>query len=216
MKNFRIIWKQLAKDNKLKSHHYIQRAILIAMQSTRNMSKEEIVTILLDKYFTPISNKNKLANGCTKYQAISSAYYELVYGHYILDQKLEDFFENEAEQKQYFELAKTLRIDKIDRKYVYYFTAQDMSPEHQAVQAAHAAFALGSRLGKTVNPHDTYFQWIGVKDKSNLSWLLEKYKHMNPEKFFEPDQGHSLTSFALPPIPWYARGDLVDLPLLKF
>ena len=217
MKDFRTMWKTLAKNNKLESYHYIQRAILIAMQSNRNMPKEEIITILLDKYFTPISNKNKLANGCKKYQAIKNASYLIgSKNSLILGIPQEYFFDSEEEQKQYLELVKAIRVDKIDRKYLYYFTAQDMSPEQQAVQAAHAILAIGARLGKTINPHETYFQWIGVKDTSNLSWYAEKYKHLKPEKFFEPDQMNRMTSFALHPIPWYSRGDLIDLPLLKF
>lgn len=217
MKNFRTIWKQLAKDKKLESYHFVQRAVLIGLQSNRNMPKEEIVTILLDKYFSPITNKNKLANGCTKYQSIEIASYLIASKNsLILGQKPEDIFDTEEEHKQYLALARPLQIDKIDRKYLYYFTAQDMTPEQQAVQAAHAILAMGVRLGKSINPHETYFQWIGTRDKSTLSWYVEKYKHMNPEKFFEPDQGNSLTSFALPPIPWYSCGDLIDLPLLKF
>ena len=217
MKDFRQIWKQLAKDKKLDATCYVQRALLIATNSKRNVPKEDIVHILLDKYFTPITNETKLANGQTKWDAIRLAALiisQMTKDKIIFGLPADEIFDSDEEKKTFMQLLKSINYYKIDRKYIYYFTAQDMSPEQQGVQAGHALFALGSRLGKKINPHEIYFQWIGAKDSSNLSWYLNKYKDKNPVKFYEPDQANRLTSFALPPIEWYKRGDLTEHPLL--
>lgn len=216
MKDFRTIWKTLAANKALSSHFFMQRAILIAIDSKRNMPKEDIVDILLHKYYTPITNKNKLSNGCSKFSSVRRDQFTSMNYHVpILNMKPEEFFDNEADKKLYYELVKNINVDRIDRKYVYYFTVQDiLTPEQQGVQAAHALFALGARLGDYADPYDTYFQWIGARDSGHLYSIAEKYKHLDPVKFYEPDVGHKMTSVALPPIPWYKRGDLVDYPLL--
>jgi hypothetical protein len=221
MKDFRTIWKTLAAEKALSSHFFIQRAILIAMGSKRNMPKrnmpkEDIITILIHKYYTPITNENKLDNGCKKFDAVSmdmrTTRNKFVS---ILGVMPAEFFDNKDDEKLYYELANSIQVDRIDRKYIYYFTIQDiLTPEQQGVQAGHALFALGARLGEKADPANTYFQWIGARDSSDLYSIAKKYEHLKPEKFYEPDVGHKMTSIALPPVPWYKRGDLVDYPLL--
>lgn len=217
MKDFRKIWKQLAKENKLEPLHYMQRAVLIAVESKLNTPKEDIVLILLNKYFTPVTNANKLKNGATKYgQSIVKNYVYLTSEKVdILDIKPKEFFDNEADMELYYQLANNINMNKIDRKYVYYFTIQDiLTPEQQGVQAGHALYALGSKLGPKAYPKETYFQWVGTKDSTELNTIAEKYKHLGPVMFHEPDVGHKLTSVAIPPVMWYRRGDLTDYQLL--
>lgn len=219
MKNFRTIWKALAANKQIEAHHYIQRAALIATSTKRNVPKEDIFLILLDKYFTPLTNKNKLANGCVKYDSIRKAkWFITLPKRPILQENSYDFFDTEEEKRVYYDLLNNINVEKIDRKYIYYFTIQDiLTPEQQGVQAAHALFALGARLGKTgkvANAHETYFQWIGVRDSGTLYSIAKKYEHLDPEKFYEPDVGHKMTSIALPPIEWYKRGDLTEYALL--
>ena len=215
MKDFRKNWKTLAANKQIQGFHYIQRAALIAIASKRNVPKEDIFHILLDRYFTPITNKNKLKNGMEKYSTIKKMAFDAQWATEIIGIHATEFFDNGEELKAYQEMIKKIYFDKIDRKYVYYFTIQDiLSPEQQGVQAGHALFALGSRLGKEANAHETYFQWIGVRDSGTLYSIAKKYEHLDPVKFYEPDVGHKMTSIALPPIPWYKRGDLTEYPLL--
>lgn len=232
MKDYKTIWKQLAKDKKLTSRHFIQRAILIAMNSKSNMPKEDLVHILLYKYFSPVTNKIKMKNGYEEYDVIKLSTHQgyscigatkflndwriwFLPRAKILDVSYRDFFDTEEEMELFINLHNSINENKIDRSYVYYFTVQDISPEQQAVQAAHVMYKLGSILGKYANPDKTYFQWIGVP---NVNALHKIYNDNGGDvvAFYEPDMGMKMTSLALFPRLWFQRGGLVNYPLLKF
>lgn len=124
-----------------------------------------------------------------------------------------------------------------EKYYSYFFTRQDISPEQQLVQTAHAAFKLGSCMEKNIpgegltaekksgrrvitkktNPDETYFTVVGVRDvpalEATISILKEfGYAH---EVFYEPDIGNEPTSIAVYPIHEIDRGALMAFNLLK-
>lgn len=105
--------------------------------------------------------------------------------------------------------------------YMYLFTRQDMSGEQQIVQTAHAAFKMGhviggGRLAKTINPDQTYFTVIGVRNLDALGAvmdILDKFDFLY-ETFFEADIGGEPTSIALYPISENDKGILLAFNLL--
>ena len=117
------------------------------------------------------------------------------------------------------------------RHYAYFFTRQDISPEYQVVQTAHAAFQLGvnSQRWKAKPPEnqqvmddvfaeETYFTVVGVRNMAALNaveMILEKFD-IQYEMFFEPDlNGGEYTSIAVYPIAEDKKGPLDAFNLLK-
>ena len=123
------------------------------------------------------------------------------------------------------------------KHYAYFFTRQDMSPEQQIVQTAHAAFQLGvhsqrvfdektaegdgfvpCQFNEKVIPEETYFTLIGVRDLGALNAverILEKFGYRY-EKFFEPDlKDGEYTSIGVYPISEFDRDVLMAFNLLK-
>lgn len=104
--------------------------------------------------------------------------------------------------------------------YSYFFTRQDISPEQQIVQTAHAALKLGvnsHEITSKIDPDQTYFTLVGVRNIEALDAVIDilntyKFKY---EVFFEPDLGDTPTSVALYPIAEYNRGPLMAFNLLK-
>lgn len=125
------------------------------------------------------------------------------------------------------------------KTYAYFFTRQDISPEQQIVQTAHAALQLGinsQRITKnewnetrdiTPQPHllpdlikaeNTHFTVVGVRNLEALNAveeILEKFG-FRYEVFFEPDlnEGEN-TSIAVYPIAETSRGPLMAFNLLN-
>lgn len=124
------------------------------------------------------------------------------------------------------------------KHYSYFFTRQDMSPEQQVVQTAHAAFQLGvhsqriietptkaegdnfvpAQVNEQIDPTETYFTVIGVRDLGALNAverILEKFGYRY-EKFFEPDlKDGEYTSIGVYPISEFHRDVLMAFNLLK-
>lgn len=119
--------------------------------------------------------------------------------------------------------------------YAYFFTRQDISPEQQIVQTAHAAFQLGvhsqrvvstkseetlvpCQVNQEIDPTETHFTVIGVRDLGALyavERILEKFGYRY-EKFFEPDlKDGEFTSIGVYPISEYHRDVLMAFNLLK-
>ena len=114
--------------------------------------------------------------------------------------------------------------------YSYFFTRQDISPEYQVVQTAHAAFQLGvnsqrwtdkplenQQVMDEVAPEETYFTVVGVRNLTALKAvesILTQFNIMY-EKFFEPDlNGGEYTSIAVYPIAEDKKGPLDAFNLL--
>lgn len=105
------------------------------------------------------------------------------------------------------------------KKYAYFFTRQDISPEYQLVQTAHVAYKLGSMLGKKADADNTYFTCVGVR---NIDALVAVEKILftfgiKYEFFIEPDlNGGEVTAIAVYPINEDKRDILLAFNLLKF
>lgn len=122
--------------------------------------------------------------------------------------------------------------------FCYLFTRQDISPEQQIVQTAHAALQLGvnsqrwtknewSTTADGMKPHlmpdlikaeETHFTLVGVRNLEALNAvqeILEKFG-FRYEVFFEPDlNAGENTSIAVYPIADTARGPLMAFNLLR-
>lgn len=118
------------------------------------------------------------------------------------------------------------------KHYAYFFTRQDISPEQQLVQTAHAAFQLGvnsqrwngappvnQQMHQEVVAEETYFTVVGVRDLEGLLAVIKildgfDIKH---EVFYEPDlNGGEFTSIAVYPIREDRRDVLLAFNLLSF
>lgn len=120
--------------------------------------------------------------------------------------------------------------------YTYVFVRQDLSPEQQLVQAAHATFLLGvqsqrvdtdfnssgiipCQMNESINAAETHFTVIGVRDLRALQAVLDiliKFGYLF-EMFFEPDikPAGEYTAIATYPIPEDHRNVLMAFNLLK-
>ncbi len=215
MKNFKAIWKTLAKEKQIRVQDTVAYAILRAMAS-KSENKREIARYFVAKSFT---RNNKLEN---PYQSAITAHFkvlaDLKWNDKILQTDAKNIFESDEELELFKELIESLKPFDFDRVYTYVFVRQDLTPEYQLVQAAHATMVLGKNLAEHHNPNETYFTVIGVE---NLRALEDVMDHVDShgfeyEKFIEPDIGHEATAIAVHPIHWMARRPLKDYNLLTF
>ncbi len=215
MKDFRPYFKDLAQHKMLQSYHIIQHAILKSMLNPNNDSLDRMKFLaerFVRKAFTPISKKIKLDNGKFPYSAVADAIYSVNYD-------IMQFFSSEEEEKIYKDIGVHLRTifrDNYlykDNFYSYIFVRQDISPEYQAVQAAHAASHMGFRRHeagqkfedssrRSYGFKELYFSLIGVPDVAALKNAIKDAKSIgaNVYEFHEPDLGNELTAFATSPI----------------
>lgn len=121
------------------------------------------------------------------------------------------------------------------RHYAYFFTRQDISPEQQIVQTAHAALVMGVNSQRDtdygaldeyvphlntwdLNPNETYFTVAGVRNLEALNavaMILNAFNYRY-EVFHEPDLNNGeITSIAVYPVADKDRGPLLAFNLLK-
>lgn len=213
MKDFTAIWKNLADHKVITCRHMIQLCILRAMRSKGDT--EAVLKHLLHKAFTPrkYSAQPYYAIECTPAD-VGINYYN----NAILGERLDSIFENAEEIEEFNSWATRLRRPgKLIRYYSYFFTRQDISPEYQLVQTAHAALELGNQL-KPEQVKDLHFTCCGVVDLEGLYQVqnvldLLGYHYV---AFREPDIGNELTAIAVEPIAENKRGILRNYKLLTF
>lgn len=211
MKDFTTIWKNLANKKAITTRHMIQRSILIAMRSKNDT--EAVLKHVLHKAFSP----RKLSS--RPYAAIEDTPADIngYYYNAVLGEKPEDIL-NKEELDEFNEWARCLRKPgKLIRYYSYFFTRQDIKPEYQLVQTAHAALELGATL-KPEQVNNLHFTCCGI---TNLE-ELEAVEHLLTTlgirfiTFREPDIGNQKTAIAVEPIAENKRGVLRSYPLLTF
>ena len=225
MKDYTQHWKKLHESRELTARDFIDLAVLKAIKSKQE-DKLTIVHLLLEKYFTPITNKTRLSNGASRYDCVQRQIESFKFNakyyrnrRVIFGVDINEFFETQDEIDLYDKLWTSIDIRSLGKKYVYYFTSQDIPPVHQGVQAGHVLFKLGTVLKKSnrLNPDDTYFQWIGVPDSNSLEEIAKKYSITKKVvKFNESDLKNKLTSIAIEPVSYFQRGDLTSYELLKY
>lgn len=215
MKDFKTIWKALADSKTITSANFVQLAALKAVKSNTDTPKDEIFHALMQRYFIELTNTTKLTNGYTKYFGAERAVRQAVYTKTVLGVHADEIFDSIEEEKMYRDLIRTFNSSILGRKYVYIFTAQKgLTAEQQGVQAAHAAFVLGSQIDKKINPSEVYFQWVGVEDDSTLLSITQKHAKHKPVTFREPDLSNVVTSVAMHPVLWSERAEFKNYQLL--
>ena len=196
-------WKQKAASKTLTARDFFMRALHKALDS-KAVDKAAVFRSLLMKYFSPITNANKLANGSTPWKHLESLAGFALYKY--ANEPLSDearALVQEVFPKGFGYTATTATLR--DPTYVYFFTRQDISYEQQLVQTAHAASMSGAT--GSYNPTQQHFIVFGVPD---LKALTAKYQELEAQgieaqgiellAFREPDIGNEMTSFFTPPI----------------
>jgi hypothetical protein len=231
MLNINKTWKKLHKTKTLTSAHVVECSILRALNKSEDENRcLELVLRDLIKAFPPRTNKNALANGYKPLQALRRS---IILAQYdgIKENVLGESFKNLSAERaiKYVRLLRLLWIDSdkceeyFSRRYVYTFVRQDISPEYQLVQAAHATFKMGHVLGSgqinnDINPSEVYFSVIGVENEKELysvrHHLVER--DIQFSSFYEPDIGGQMTAITTEPIPIRERGDLLKYKRLVF
>jgi hypothetical protein len=100
------------------------------------------------------------------------------------------------------------------KEYIYIFVRQDLSNEQQLVQAAHVTLVLGNQL-RDYKVDDLYFAVIGVPDIKGLVKAAHDLGDRQYVKFYEPDQGNTITAIATFPIKDQDRGELLKYKKLQ-
>lgn len=90
-------------------------------------------------------------------------------------------------------------------QYLYLFIRTDLSPEVQAVQAAHATFELGLDLARADYPEPVNFVLIGINSERELMQIKQELDRdgLKAHMFYEPDYDTGYTALATEPL----RGD---------
>jgi hypothetical protein len=231
MKDFRQIFKTLARAKQLQSHHIVQYAILRSMVAKTPKTHEDRLKIagtFISRHFRSVSRTKLLDNGVEPQRAIRSATEWAKNSQLILGIPQDEMFDSPLALIQYKNLAVALwdqyrmPADLYTRRYVYIFVRQDMTPEYQLVQASHAAARMGQRLGSNgfdqTHFDELYFSVIGVPDLAAMAKALEDFKQrgIKTYAFIEPDIGNVMTAFASDPV-WAAdRKGLLTYKRLKF
>lgn len=219
-------WKKRVAENSNITKEDVLRLCIVKAVRAKSNQKDEVLQGLLLKSFTPITNKNKLENGCNAWDAIADAYrivnhqdaalypwrkalldqgkmtqeeFNYLTTHFITD--CLDVHEKEI----YFDLLKTLggMIKTLeDKTYVYIFVRQDISPEQQLVQAAHVTSVLGQAVPKYQNMKEQHFVVFGVINEHALIGKIQFLgsKNVNLVWFHEPDNSMGISAIACLPM----------------
>lgn len=210
MKNFTDQWKTLANAKKITAADVFQRCLLKAVRAKNWITleeKQQLAVLILDSAFTEISNENKLANGCTPWQAVRSAARDSKYienAHGLLEA---------LETQEEVDLYKLIRDavmapleERTKRNYVFVCVRTDIPVIHQLVQASHAALRAGAAFVKAGITDeiiaDLYFAVVGVDDEEHLKGTEEYlYSHgYDTVRFTEPDIDNEVTAIVSFPI----------------
>lgn len=226
--DYKQVWRDLHSAKQIRAHHIVQYFILKAIEKYKDdpafiRKAPSYVNHKLSKAFTPVTRQKKLDNGKTDFGQLKDALYWANPKMYvrILEQKPEDLLSKEY-LALYHEVHRQLTIEKFKeyytREYVYIFVRQDISPEYQSVQAAHATLKAGWHFRdfnmdeKRMN--GLYFTLVGVPNLDALCELKTQNKVSIP--FFEPDLNDQMTALVLPPVLARKRGKLLAHKLLVF
>ena len=225
MKNFKEVWKSLAKAKTATAADVMIYNIFKAM-TAKNPNKEEVIIGLLQRAFTPVSRPSKLSNGRRAYDILSRISGQtMIYANKVFDFKAEpttllDCFENVQEIEKYKKLVTFANINlgkHVEDYYSYVFVRQDLHREQQIVQASHVTLVLGSKLNGH-NPKNLNFVVCGAKDLEDLK-KVEAYINdhgVETVDFVESDLNNEVTAIASFPIGVKQKSFMKRYKLLKF
>lgn len=218
MKDWKTIWKKFAQDKKVTSYDVIKYCILKAISAKSNIDKTNLVAYFLEKAFTPIRKKSKLANGrrpwdCLHYK-FSDWHKPIKENFIIFDVKGDEIFDTDEEFNQFIEIwnATSETSELVGRRYVYFFIDKTLSPVQYAVQAAHVAYVLGQKH-KQENPEQVHFILMETNDIHQSRAFL-KMNNIPFEQFIEPDFGNKLTAIASVALDVRYKSLFSEFPLL--
>jgi len=234
MKDFRSIYKQLARSKSLSSRNVVEYAILRSMDTVENPTDENLINQAayhLNRAFTPITHKVKLDNGREPRDTLAHILFQMHIFRRLPVPNDETIFETVEGVETYERILSALYerckkpYDYCDRYYMYVFVRQDISPEYQAVQAAHAAAKMGSRYQEYSTSEwpakrfdELYMTLIGVPDLAAMAVAMKDCNAVGATvyPFLEPDIGNVLTAFATSPIRMQDRKRLLSYKKLRF
>lgn len=217
MKNFKELFKSAARSKKLTSSDMIIYHALVAYNA-KSPDKVDIMKSRIQSAFTPkrgydYESAHRAHENTLR---ILNAKVDNYYAAKIFGVKKEELFADSEELNEFIEFFKKMTFD-FDRHYTYVFVRQDIFPEYQLVQAAHATMVAGQNLDPKFQAGNMYFTVCGVENESELKKIHREIRSMNHKAFmfYEPDI-KSYTALAISPIHWKEKGDLKRFPLLKF
>lgn len=215
--NWKNYWKLITNEKKNTSLDMFHFCMLKALKAKSNQ-KKEIAETLLRKAFPPIVSDTKLANGRYVYDTLAelisrARWTKTIFG---FDRSVIMDDEGLAEYRNLLEQLKIHDIKENEPEYLFLFVRQDITPEYQAVQAAHAAYKAGCVYG--TNPDETYFVLIGLADEVELNQVekLLTTKYCEYVLFREPDIGNVITAMATKPIKAHRKNFLRKYEKLVF
>lgn len=215
MKNIKEIWKKKAQNKDITSGDVISYCALRALLAKSN-DKKEIARHFASKAFSPCKRGNDPYGGTRN--ALYLEKRKITWNKTVLGLPINEIFDSEEEFKAFEEILESLWPCDFNRHYTYVFVRQDLSPEYQLVQAAHATMVLGNKLYDLYDPREIYFAVIGVENLKALNMTMIELNANNfmYEKFVEPDIGNQVTAVATYPIFWKDREPLRKYNSLKF
>lgn len=221
------VWKNLSSSKTIESYHIVQLAIVKAMEKYKDdpavVSKaSNFVYYKMAKAFTPVTRRVKLDNGVKEWKAVEEALLcANIFAYRLFFQDAKNILTKEGEELYrdiYRNLSMKGFVEYYNREYVYIFVRQDISPEYQAVQAAHVALRAGySFKNMEMNNQrmaDLYFTLVGVPNLDALTKVCEARK--DAIAFYEPDINDQLTAVAYRPVRAKDRGKLLTYKRLVF
>lgn len=235
MKDFKKIFKELARAKQATAADHLEYFILKAITAKSNVDKVQIASDMIKEAFLPTTNKNKLDNGQHPNLGLIKAMFEaFIYpttmkeleGKTFATRPLLDCIENDMELWQYRNIISTIRSkvteekEFIDHDYLFFFVRNDIDPGYQAVQAAHAALLLGKELdGYDLNKLNFVVCGASKLDlERNIPERIRNGFEKPPQYvgFYEPDLHGEITCIGTHPIPYSQKSVFGDYKLLKF
>lgn len=237
MKNFNEIFRLKAQQNLNTSTDHVILCAYKALNSKTNSSRLDIFLSLLERSFTPISNKNKLNNGMTPYWALTV----LLAGNRLYNNTdvptpslasiLDEVAEDPNERQNFFDIIREAynhlsKSNTLPTAYYSYIVVEPtLSKAQQIVQAAHAAIELGFVCSQKnipvdnlhlvlVHPWETGFitEYTGI----DLAMTCEFFDEFGVDyvEFREPDLDNIRTAIATLPVAKRNRSAFKGLPLI--
>lgn len=201
-KNWKTHWKAHTLNKDATALHHFQYCVLKALGAKSN-AKLEIAQALLRRAFTPVKEE---IHGRTAFDTVRRVNYQAIW-HWRNTKQIfgldASLFFNAEDEEAYVNLVGEIysqNIAKSEPEYMFVFVRQDISPEQQAVQAAHATYKAGCTFG--YNPDTTNFVLVGLPKEEHVTQaanLCEANGH-ETVSFIEPDLGDTLTAIAVRPM----------------